>query len=72
MFHFGEIEEWTKSGTLSLSKFGVVVEEVKAKIDKTSSGGFTVDEDVSLREMPTSWPDKELSGLVVELINSVP
>lgn len=72
MFHFGEIEEGSKTGTLSLSKFGVVVEEIKAKVDETSSGGFTVDEDVSLREMPTSWPDKELSDLVVKLVNSVP
>lgn len=71
MFHFREIEEGSETGTLSLSKFGVVVEEVKAKVYETSDGGFTVDEDVSLRKMPTSWPDKELGGLVVELVNSV-
>lgn len=72
MFHFGEIEEGSETGTLSLSKLGVVVEEVKTEVDETSGGWLTVDEDVSLREMPASWPDKKLSNLVVELVNFVP
>lgn len=72
MFHFGEVEEGSETGTLSLSKLGIVVEEVKTEVDETSGGWLTVDEDVSLREMPTSWPDKELSNLVVELVNFVP
>ena len=50
----------------------VVVEEVEAKVHEAAGEGLAVDENVRLGQMPASGTHKELGGVLVELVNSVP
>jgi len=72
VLHLREIEEGAKAIAVDLAELGKVVVEVKAKVDKATCGRFTINEDVSLREMPASRADKELANLVAELVHPVP
>ena len=72
MLHLREIEEGAKAIALGVAELGKVVVEVKAEVDKATSGGFTINKDVSLREMPASRADKELGNLVIEFVHPVP
>lgn len=72
MLHFREVEEWSKPGTLAVAEGCEVVEEVEPKVHKATSGRFTIDDDMGLRQVPASGANKKLGCLVIELVNPVP
>lgn len=72
MFHFGEIEKGTEAFALVFTEDGPVVEEVEAKVNEATGGWLTVNQDVSLREVPPSRANEKLGRVVVELVSLVP
>lgn len=47
------------------------MKEIETKIDKAAGGWLSVNEDVSLRQVPAPWTNKKLGSVVVELVDSV-
>lgn len=73
MLHFREVEERSRPFTLGFSERCIVMVEVETKVHKATSCRLTIDENVSLRQVPTSWTHKKLGSVVIiELIHSVP
>lgn len=71
MLHLGKIEERPKALTLSPAEFRIVVAKIKSKVHKATDCRFAVDQYMSFGQMPTSWTDKKLGSLVVQLVNPV-
>ena len=72
VLHFREVEKRPKPFTLSPAEGCVVMEEVEAKIHKATCCRLAINENMSLRQMPTSRADKKLGCLVIEPVNPVP
>lgn len=71
VLHFGKVKERARALTLRAPEIGMVVVKVEPKVHKTAGGMLAIDEDMSLRQVPTSRSDKELGCLIVQLINPV-
>lgn len=73
MLHFREVEERSRPFTLGSTESCIVVVEVETKVHKATSCRLTINDNMSLRQVPTSWTHKKLGYVaIIELVDSVP